>query len=205
MHSADTVPGRIPFLTLLVGTMLWSSAAAGQVPKRRQAPQQEHGTIRVDTLTPRQDSTALAQLAAAVRAARRRGRTPVVEVGAPWCGPCHVLEGVLEGPDMRAATQQMEVLSLNLDLWREALATLGFDVNTGIPRVVVIDSTGHPVGEPWRPRDVPDSLTERLGTEGGWRVTLTALFAKAREQFHQAPLSPSPTGGTEGASKHGAS
>lgn len=129
------------------------------------------------------DSTGVAQLVAAVQAARRDGRTPIVELGAPWCGPCHVLESVLRNTDMAAIMRTMSVISLNNDNWREALVALGFDAESGIPRLFVIDSTGHPVGEPWRPRDVPDSLVTKLGTEGAWRVTTTALFTKAQQQF----------------------
>lgn len=202
MRYADTISLRLTSLALVIGTVLWSSTAAAQTPKHHQASRKGHGALVFDTLSLRQDSTPLTQLAAATRAARRQGRTPIVEIGASWCGPCHALEDVLEGSDMRTAMQQMYVVSLDIDQWHNALANLGFDVNTGIPRIAMIDSTGHPVGEPWRPRDVPDSLTDKLGMEGAWRVTLTALFAKAREQFHQTPLASPPAGSADTGPKH---
>ena len=180
-------------------TILLAGGLLGSTPAVSQAPQSHHPTgsprdssaVLSVPLTPYPDSTVLAQLAAATQAARRRGRTPIVEIGAPWCGPCHQLEGVLQGPEMREAMQHMYVISLNLDLWQPTLARVGFDVNTGIPRMVVIDSTGRPVGEPWRPRDVPDSLIQQLGGEGAWRMTLTALFAKAQQLFPSSSPRPS--------------
>jgi thiol-disulfide isomerase/thioredoxin len=131
------------------------------------------------------------QLAAAVQKASQKGLTPVVDLGASWCEPCHLVDDVIHQPAMQSVMQKMYVIHLDFDVWQSPLGAMGADVNTGIQRVFAIDHTGRPAGEPWRPRDIPDSLNQK-GDEEGFRLSLMAYFAKAQATFAAAQAPPPP-------------
>lgn len=127
----------------------------------------------------------LPQLAAEVKKASDHGLTPVADVGASWCEPCHLVDHVLHDTSMKATMAKMYVIHLDLDIWKDSLAAMGADVNTGIPRLFKLSHAGKPVGEPWRPRDIPDSLQQK-GTDEAFRLSIIDYFKNARAQFAQA-------------------
>lgn len=131
------------------------------------------------TLTPSQGSL-VALLTKAGQTARSRSLTPVLDIGASWCEPCHMLNDLFASDDMRPAVKKMYLIHLDLDQWHDALDSLGVDVNTGIPRVQALNAKGLPSGEPWRPRDVPG------GTVDAWPASLKGYFAGAQKLFAQA-------------------
>src|SRR6185312_10524467 len=110
--------------------------------------------------------------------------TPILDIGATWCEPCHLLDTVFRMPMLQPTMQRMYLIHLDLDEWHDALDSLHVDVNTGIPRVQALDVTGRPSGEPWRPRDVPDSLAT-LGLNAGWAVSLKSYCENAQHLFAQ--------------------
>jgi len=81
------------------------------------------------------------QYAAAIKA----GRTPVVELGATWCGPCKELAASLGDARMKDAFAGMYIVRLDIDQWKEKLAPLGFKTD-GIPAFFPIDETGKAIG-----------------------------------------------------------
>jgi hypothetical protein len=138
-------------------------------------------TTRSVTLTPAQGAL-VPLLAAASDTARRRSLTPVLDIGATWCGPCQTLNDLLASADMRPVVNKMYLIHLDLDVWHDALDSLGVDVNTGIPRLQALSGKSLPTGEPWRPRDVPER------TEEGWRASIRDYFAHAKKLFTDLPV-----------------
>jgi thiol-disulfide isomerase/thioredoxin len=136
------------------------------------------------TLNPAQ-GTLLPQLAAAVQKADQQGLTPVVDVGASWCEPCHLVDAVIHLPEMGAIMQKMYVIHLDLDVWGRRLRVLGINLES-VPRVFALGHTGMPSGELWRPNNIPDSLKKQKGDKEAFRLSLITYFATARANFAQA-------------------
>ena len=126
----------------------------------------------------------LSQLGAETKKARKQGRTPIIDVGASWCQPCHIVERVFRQPAMQATMRGVYLIHLDLDVWKSDLEALGVEVG-GIPRVVAVDTTGRPSGEPWRPRDIPPAIQQH-GVEAAFQETLITFCDSARTRFTAA-------------------
>ena len=105
---------------------------------------------------------------------------------ASWCGPCHQLDAFLQAPDMQPIIDKYFVVA-RVHIAEEASKhpernTPGSDAllhkltgndpkNTGVPFIVLVDSTGKPVVNSDRP--VPGAAAENIGypflpEEIGW-------------------------------------
>jgi thiol-disulfide isomerase/thioredoxin len=86
-------------------------------------------------------------LAAEVKKARDAGRTPFVELGATWCGPCRAINAALAKRDtlMLDAFTGTAIIRLDIDVWKGSLEPLGL-TNPGIPAFFAVDSTGKAAG-----------------------------------------------------------
>lgn len=77
--------------------------------------------------------------------ARTAGRTPVVELGATWCGPCKELAASLGDVRMRDAFAGTYIIHLDVDEWKDKLTPLGFS-SEGIPAFFPINEKGVAIG-----------------------------------------------------------
>jgi thiol-disulfide isomerase/thioredoxin len=93
------------------------------------------------------------------------GRTPFVEVGATWCGPCQEIRSHLGNPLMVQAFAGTYIIRLDSDEWKRA-ERLPLGLATGeLPSFFAIDSTGKSVKSltpDVDPSDIP-GLAKKLG------------------------------------------
>ena len=85
-------------------------------------------------------------IAREIAKAKQQKRTPYVELGATWCGPCKHLAASLGDDLMKDAFAGTYIIRLDVDEWKAQLETLGFK-NTGIPVFFALDGSGKPTGE----------------------------------------------------------
>jgi|HubBroStandDraft_6_1064221.scaffolds.fasta_scaffold798192_2 hypothetical protein len=102
-----------------------------------------------------------AEIAKAITA----GRTPFVELGATWCGPCNHLKASLGDKRMIDAFSGTYIVHLDVDDWKGQLAPLGF-VSNGIPAFFAIDANGKATGQvitgdAWG-EDIPENMAPPL-------------------------------------------
>lgn len=87
----------------------------------------------------------------------KKGQRVVLEMGAPWCGPCKRAKALLAEDEAKAELVGVVLLRANSDVWGEELDSLGFDAPV-IPVYYALDATGGPSGDSargdrWRSRD----------------------------------------------------
>lgn len=137
------------------------------------------------TLVPAQGSLAT-QLEQAIQHARRRHLTPILDVGASWCGPCHALDSVLASAAMRPVVRHLYVIHVDDDLWHWELDNLGVRVTT-LPRMVALTADGHPATDPVA--DIPPSLRQYFAPDSAKDdATIPVIF---QAQWH-TPVSQLP-------------
>lgn len=80
---------------------------------------------------------------AEIAKARAQGRTPFLEVGATWCGPCVALEQSLHNKDIIDAFAGTYIVHLDANEWdiEDDMGPLGFKGGT-IPAILAIDKNG---------------------------------------------------------------
>jgi hypothetical protein len=77
--------------------------------------------------------------------ARTLKRTPFLELGAPWCGPCQELQQLLDtkptNPVVLEEFSHAYIIRLNVDTWKREFVSIGFS-GKSIPVFLSIDTTG---------------------------------------------------------------
>lgn len=140
------------------------------------------------TIDPK-DGPLLTQLAAQAAKAAALGRTPILDIGAVWCGPCHVLNHLMRLRGLRETMRDMYVIHADADPWGGALSAAGVGT-TSLPLVVALTHNGHPttimIGGVSSP---PDSVLQRPGVNfdqvkiQAARPDLQQFFRAARAEF----------------------
>jgi hypothetical protein len=137
----------------------------------------------------------LTQLAAEAAKAAWLGRTPILDIGAAWCGPCHVFNHLMRLRGLRETMRGMYVIHADADVWGEALSAAGVGTPS-LPVVVALARDGHPtqvqIGGVAAP---PDSIMQQLRTNldqvkiDAARPDLEQFFQGARAEFAKWPQS----------------
>jgi thiol-disulfide isomerase/thioredoxin len=112
------------------------------------------------------------------------GRTPIVELGATWCGPCKHVAASLGDARMKDAFAGMYVIRLDIDQWKEKLAPLGFDASA-IPAFFPINDQGKVIGPKidggaWG-EDIPENMAPPLKKFFVANVNKDAVAAAAKK------------------------
>jgi thiol-disulfide isomerase/thioredoxin len=99
-------------------------------------------------------------LDAQITKARATGRTPFVEVGATWCGPCRELEHNLHTPPIIDAFAGAYVIHLDVNEWDLDVDLTPVGITGGVmPFIVALDTTGHATAELRGKIDAPSIKT----------------------------------------------
>ena len=123
------------------------------------------------------------QLAAEVHNAIQRGQTPIMDVGATWCGPCHDLDHALQLSALQSAVRGMYVMHVDLDQWQPALGALGLSINH-VPLVVTLDRTGKPTTQYLTQTiDCQPSESVEAAVQRGAAAGVVAYLSAAREAW----------------------
>jgi hypothetical protein len=119
-----------------------------------------------------------------VKRAHALKRTPFLELGAPWCGPCQELQKLMDtkptNPVVLDEFSNTYIIRLNVDTWKREFAAIGFS-GQGIPMFLSIDTTG--------------TVTDSTSADQWGAITPEALrtvqaFFKAHAWHYDAPTSP---------------
>jgi len=145
---------------------LIATAAVAPVGARAQAAHDD--SVRIVNVTPKSGPSLPAILKSEAAAALSAGRTPFVELGATWCGPCRKLAaslGPLGDSRMIDAFAGTSVIHVDVDDWKGTLDSLGFK-SDGIPAFFRVDSLGKPTGPvitgaAWG-EDIPENMAPPL-------------------------------------------
>jgi thiol-disulfide isomerase/thioredoxin len=107
-----------------------------------------------------------ALLKAEAARAKAQNLTPVVEITAPWCGPCQELKASMDDPLMKDAFAGTYIIHVDNDTWKPQFAAAGLDVK-GIPAFFLLDDDGKAVaridGGAWE-ENIPKNMAPPLKT-----------------------------------------
>ena len=128
----------------------------------------------------------LTQLAAAATKAAALGRTPVLDVGAVWCGPCHMLNRIMRLPGLRETMRGMYVIHADADEMRTELQALGVNL-WSLPSLLPIGRDGRPVNDPIPAVPADSTYTAKDQSDQEQmredRIELRQIFDAARARF----------------------
>lgn len=139
------------FSLALCATLVGVSASAQTAAPAREAATVKGGdtTVSVVDLVPKQGAQLQLLLKGEFAKAVAGGRTPFVELGATWCGPCNRLKASLGDKRMIDAFASTYIIRLDVDQWGGMtggqLGALGFK-SDGIPAFFPIDTAGKAIG-----------------------------------------------------------
>ncbi len=153
---------------------LLASLAGAQSKVPEKVPNSDTMVIVTD-LTPKQGKLA-DLLKGEIAKAAKLHRTPFVQLGATWCGPCHDLESSLSDKRMIDAFASTYIIHLDVDAWKGELETFGYSAD-GIPAFFAIDTTGKATGP---------SITG-----GAWAENTVENMAPPLRKFFSEHLRPS--------------
>lgn len=125
------------------------------------------------------------QLTAWYRRATAAGRVPCVYLRASWCGANIKLEKSLDDARMQRALRDVEVATLDVDAWVDALTPAGLSARS-VPVFFILDADGRPTGASinggsWK-EDVPENMAPPLAD----------FFDRARTTRPAAPTPAAP-------------
>lgn len=140
--------------------------------------------LKIVELTPEQ-GTLSALLKAQVAKAMALGLTPFVELGAPWCGSCRLLDKSMHDARMIDAFTGTYIIRLDIDQWKQGvLDTQGISAAQGIPAIYAVDSVGHGIGQ-----DITIGLAASIPDDWSPEKTAVALKGYFRKHRWQRPAS----------------
>jgi len=92
-----------------------------------------------------------ADVAAALKRARKAHKLTLIDFGGNWCGDCRVFAGVIEQPDVKAwVDKHYEVVTVNVGRYDKNMqipARYGIDKLKGVPSFLVVDGNGKLVND----------------------------------------------------------
>ena len=87
-----------------------------------------------------------ADVAAALKRAKKARKLTLIDFGGNWCGDCRVFAGVIEQPDVkRWVDKHYEVVNVNVGRYDRNMqipARYGVDKLKGVPSFLVVDTNG---------------------------------------------------------------
>lgn len=124
-------------------------------------------------------------LKAQVAIAMARGLTPFVELGAPWCENCRLLDTSMHDARMIDAFRGTYLIRLDIDQWGKALLnSVGLSADQGVPAIYAVDSSGHGVGQ-----DITIGLAAAIPDDWSPEKTAVALKGYFRKHLWRHPVS----------------
>ena len=92
-----------------------------------------------------------ADVAAALKRAKKAHKLTLIDFGGNWCGDCRVFAGVIEQPDVKAwVDKHYEVVTVNVGRYDKNMqipARYGLDKLKGVPSFLVVDAKGKLVND----------------------------------------------------------
>ncbi len=92
-----------------------------------------------------------ADVAAALKRAKKAHKLTLIDFGGNWCGDCRVFAGVIEQPDVKAwVDKHYEVVTVNVGRYDKNMqipARYGIDKLKGVPSFLVVDGKGKLVND----------------------------------------------------------
>ena len=92
-----------------------------------------------------------ADVAAALKRAKKAHKLTLIDFGGNWCGDCRVFAGVIEQPDVKAwVDKHYEVVTVNVGRYDKNMqipARYGVDKLKGVPSFLVVDGKGKLVND----------------------------------------------------------
>ena len=92
-----------------------------------------------------------ADVAAALKRAKKAHKLTLIDFGGNWCGDCRVFAGVIEQPDVKAwVDKHYEVVTVNVGRYDKNMqipARYGVDKLKGVPSFLVVDGNGKLVND----------------------------------------------------------
>lgn len=92
-----------------------------------------------------------ADVAAALKRAKKARKLTLIDFGGNWCGDCRVFAGVIEQPDVkRWVDKHYEVVNVNVGRYDKNMqipARYGVDKLKGVPSFLVVDANGKLVND----------------------------------------------------------
>ncbi|PIC01229.1 co-chaperone YbbN [Caulobacter sp. X] len=98
-----------------------------------------------------EQADAEADLAAAIKAAKKHKKLVLIDLGGNWCGDCRVFAGIIEQPDIKPwVDKNFEVVAINVGRYDKNMqipARYGVDKLKGVPSFLVVDTKGKLVND----------------------------------------------------------
>jgi thiol-disulfide isomerase/thioredoxin len=98
-----------------------------------------------------EQADAEADLAAAIKAAKKHKKLVLIDLGGNWCGDCRVFAGIIEQPDIKPwVDKNFEVVAIDVGRYTKNMqipARYGVDKLKGVPSFLVIDTKGKLVND----------------------------------------------------------
>jgi thiol-disulfide isomerase/thioredoxin len=93
-----------------------------------------------------ENADAEADVAAALKRARKAHKLTLIDFGGNWCADCRIFAGVIEQPDVKPwVDKHYEVVTVNVGRYDKNMqipARYGVDKLKGVPSFLVVDSKG---------------------------------------------------------------
>ena len=98
-----------------------------------------------------EQADAEADLAAAIKSAKKHHKLVLIDLGGNWCGDCRVFAGVIEQPDVKPwVDKHFEVVAVDVGRYSKNMqipARYGVDKLQGVPSFLVVDTKGKLVND----------------------------------------------------------
>jgi len=92
-----------------------------------------------------------ADVAAALKRAKKAGKLTLIDFGGNWCADCRIFAGVIEQPDVkRWVEKHYEVVTVDVGRYNKNMqipARYGVDKLKGVPSFLVVDGNGKLVND----------------------------------------------------------